>query len=274
MSQNPDIKINIDEVLELDYLVKDVNRDVVNISEDPSGSLEFGYISKETAVFDPPSSGTYKFDIQGQEYVIKVTEIPQTSLGTVEDFESGDISEYTKDVDNFSIISSPVQEGSYSLSGTDNGSGTPVRSTDSYIWSDNLDNVPSRGWEFAYDWYFVGGDDANSEAQAVIFCLQDSNSYYYAGSHNNNEMYIYKVKNGTIEKSERKSVNNYDPDSWYTGKVQIGSSSISFEDSVNSTSVSISDSEWNKGWFGFVVGENDPITSEVVFDDVRVTQQL
>jgi len=201
------------------------------------------------------------------------TGIPNTQVGKIDDLEDGDIAEYQQDTARFSIDDATVNQGSFALSGlAGNGTGTPINSNDSFIWSDNIDNVPSRGWEFTYDWFFAAGGGG---AQAVVFCVQDDLNYYYAGAHNDNINYIYKVKDGSVEKSATGGVNNYDPRVWYKGEIQIDSSTISFTDLNNNNTVSIDDSEWDTGWFGWVAGEySSGSGAETIFDDAEVTREL
>jgi hypothetical protein len=73
------ITMNVDETLELDYLVEDISNDTINVKDEPSNfSTEIGYIRKEIGVFDPPGAGTYQLEINGQTIEIKVTNIPDS----------------------------------------------------------------------------------------------------------------------------------------------------------------------------------------------------
>lgn len=71
------IKMDVDETLELDYLVEEVSRDAVTIYKEPSGLSE-SYYSTDTYVFDPSGTGTFQLDINGQTIEIEVTDIPDS----------------------------------------------------------------------------------------------------------------------------------------------------------------------------------------------------
>jgi hypothetical protein len=73
------IKMNVNETLELDYLVEEVSRDIVTINKS-QGSVSDNYISKEKYIFDPQSTGTYELDINGQIIEIEVTDIPDSGV--------------------------------------------------------------------------------------------------------------------------------------------------------------------------------------------------
>jgi hypothetical protein len=73
------IKMNVNETLELDYLVEEVSRDIVTIDKNPSG-LSDHYISEEKYVFDPSGTGTYKISLKNQVIEIEVTDIPDSGV--------------------------------------------------------------------------------------------------------------------------------------------------------------------------------------------------
>lgn len=86
------LKINVNDIIELDYLVEEISSNAVTVNNDPSGSLPNKYISKDTYVFDPPESGTYELEINGNTVEIQVTDFL-----TLDSFEDSNISEYTVD---------------------------------------------------------------------------------------------------------------------------------------------------------------------------------
>lgn len=200
-----------------------------------------------------------------------------TNVGVIDGHEDGELAEYQQDTGQFSISSSQVFDGTYSASGVAaGGTGTPYNSPDSFIYSTNLDsgNYPGRGYEFTWDWYFNGIGQGH---QAVIFCVQDANNYYYAGAHNNQGNYVVKVKNGSVAKQTTVSAASgiYDPQTWYEGTVQIRSGgTIEYFDNNSSQNPSITDTEWDSGGFGWVAGGTDGSSVETFFDDARVTASL
>jgi hypothetical protein len=86
------IKMDVDETLELDYLVEDVSRDIVNINKNPNG-LSKSYYSTDTFVFDPSGTGIYEIEIKNQVIEIEVTDIPDSVLyqwDFIDNFSQGD----------------------------------------------------------------------------------------------------------------------------------------------------------------------------------------
>jgi hypothetical protein len=73
------IKMNVNEKLELDYLIEEVSRNTITVNKDPNGST-INYVSKEIGVFDPQGTGTYELDINGQIIEIEVTDIPDSAI--------------------------------------------------------------------------------------------------------------------------------------------------------------------------------------------------
>jgi hypothetical protein len=75
------IQMDINETLELDYVIEQITNDVVEISSEPSAdALSLSYISKETSVLNPTETGTYEIDIDGQVIEIEVTDIPDSGI--------------------------------------------------------------------------------------------------------------------------------------------------------------------------------------------------
>lgn len=73
------ITMNVNETLELDYLIEEVSRDTITVSKDPKGS-NINYVSKETGIFDPQGTGTYELNIDGQTIEIEVTDRPENGV--------------------------------------------------------------------------------------------------------------------------------------------------------------------------------------------------
>lgn len=71
--------MNVNDVLELDYLVKEISRDEVTVNKNPNGS-NVSYISKEVSVFDPNGTGKYEIEINGQIIEIDVYEVPDSGV--------------------------------------------------------------------------------------------------------------------------------------------------------------------------------------------------
>lgn len=98
---------------------------------------------------------------------------PSSPDKTVDDFEDGDISEYSGDTGNYSVQTADVHGGNQALEST--STGTPffnIRSTS------GLDNYPEAGDSFHW---WVNSDTGDGGTQARIagkFGLQDASNYY------------------------------------------------------------------------------------------------
>jgi hypothetical protein len=94
------IRMNVDETLELEYLVEQISDDTISITDEPtSGSSSVDYIATQKGVFNPSETGIHKLDINGQTVEIDVIDIPdsvvlQFDAGT---YSTGD-SAWTDDV--------------------------------------------------------------------------------------------------------------------------------------------------------------------------------
>jgi hypothetical protein len=75
------ISMNINETLELDYLVEDSSKDIINITGEPNNAnSSINYVKKHFGIFNPPEVGTYTLDIKGQIIEINVTDIPESGI--------------------------------------------------------------------------------------------------------------------------------------------------------------------------------------------------
>lgn len=75
------ISMDINETLELDYVIEQITNDVVEITDEPSpDALSLTYISREASVLNPTEPGIYKLDIKGQTIEIEVTDIPDSGV--------------------------------------------------------------------------------------------------------------------------------------------------------------------------------------------------
>lgn len=75
------ITMNADETLELDYLVEQVSDDAIGVASEPDNvSTSIDYISTRTGVFNPPDTGTYQLNINGQTIKIEVIDIPDSAI--------------------------------------------------------------------------------------------------------------------------------------------------------------------------------------------------
>jgi hypothetical protein len=103
------IKMDVSETLELDYLVEDVSRDIVNINKNPNG-LSKSYYSTDTFVFDPSGVGIYEIDIKDQVIEIEVTDIPDSGVSY---YEFEDDSDTTTATDSWGTNDGTISGAAY-----------------------------------------------------------------------------------------------------------------------------------------------------------------
>lgn len=84
------IRMNVNDTLELDYLVEKVSRNAIDVANEPNNvSTSIDYISTETGIFDPPDTGTYQLNINGQTIEIEVNDITDSAVlnTTADDYD-------------------------------------------------------------------------------------------------------------------------------------------------------------------------------------------
>lgn len=84
------INLDVNNILELEYLVEEISDDSINVMSGDSSDL--GYLSRNKAILNPSSTGTYELEINGKIVEINVTDIPSSvELQYYGDrFETGD----------------------------------------------------------------------------------------------------------------------------------------------------------------------------------------
>lgn len=71
--------MNVNDTLELDYLVEQISDDTIDITSKPTtNSYSMNYVNRRTGIFDPTETGTFQLDINGQVIEIEVTDIPNS----------------------------------------------------------------------------------------------------------------------------------------------------------------------------------------------------
>lgn len=142
------ISMDISEKLELDYLVEQVSDNTIGITSEPNNvSTSINYIRKHAGVFDPPDTGTYKLDINGQIVKIDVTDIPDSGIAR---YNFDDDSDATLATDSWNNNDGSISGASYS---TDSQVGTH-----SLLFDGTDDVVDSTGIQLdAADSFTVGG---------------------------------------------------------------------------------------------------------------------
>jgi hypothetical protein len=151
MSQT--IHMSLNDTIELDYLINQINNNAIDVTSRPSeNSYELDYARKEYGIFNPTETGTFQLNINGQIIEIEVTDIPDS---VVENFEDGDIAEYSGDTGSFSVVQDRAFDGSNALySNANYGRISSVSGLNSY---------PSAGDEIWWYTYIASGGDRVSQ---------------------------------------------------------------------------------------------------------------
>lgn len=112
----PDITMNVDDTLELDTIIENSSRAKEPITITDGKDYNLSGFQTHTGVFDPQSSGDYTIKINGQKLTIKVNESIKIPNTTIDDFEDGNISEYSESGSGNAFVDSFGYIGSNSLS--------------------------------------------------------------------------------------------------------------------------------------------------------------
>jgi hypothetical protein len=188
------ISMNVDETLELEYLVEQISGDTISITDEPtSGSSSVDYIATEKGVFNPSETGIHKLDINGQTVEIDVIDIPDSVINRwLTDEGSGStLADDRGGVDgsiNGATWISGDYIGGYALDfdGTDDYVGLSGLSTETgaRTWLTTLDlssDITSRETPIALGSGGVGGQSAfrigvSGTNEAEFFVYDDSES--------------------------------------------------------------------------------------------------
>lgn len=83
------ITMNVDNTLEMDYIVQQISDDAVEVKSEPTNnSYSINYLNRKVSVFNPMETGTYKLDINGQTIEIEVIDIPNSVVSRDPDNDS------------------------------------------------------------------------------------------------------------------------------------------------------------------------------------------
>lgn len=244
------INLDVDGVLELEYLVEEISDNSITVQSGDASDL--GYISRDVTVLDPSSTGIYKLEINSQIVKVQVFDI-------IDNFNDGSMNEYSiegGDGTNFvyETQSSVVYDGEYAarLQAKDSGGTTYISS------SSGLDNYPTTGDIISYQNYLEP-----ESISGFMFGVQDANNRYrvqlWDGS-NGDLFSLYKRSNGSLETLAEK---NLDPPTqeWLNIRVEWGETGDIIANLYDSTgsfidSISGTDTEYSDGGIGMTIAEN------------------
>lgn len=208
-----DILIDLNDTLELDTIIKKW--------DDPSSPLNSGQdedkfnisgIQTNTTILDPKESGTHTLDINGQTLKVKVTN-PNKITEYIDNFEDGSISEYNGDTNNFTVDSTRVWNGEYSLRCTSNNSDIITDTT-------NLNVKPTQDEIIRY-YYSIESISSDDRDHVAIFCSNigandgvPNNGLFARFNPSDNRVGIGERSGGTSYNRKNKSWNP-ETKTWY-----------------------------------------------------------
>jgi hypothetical protein len=263
------ISMNINDTLELDYLVEQIDDSTIDITDEPSkNSYSLDYGRKQFGIFDPTDTGTYKLDINGQTIEIEVTDIPDSGADHQWNFVSGSgttVNDQNGSLDaNFSGLSWGGSAGAGDtfglLDGVDDSAdlgSTGV--TELSHWTEN-----GKGTTLMW----INPDDSTN-AQGVFGAGSPGASLVGFGTQIFNGNFRAFLSNGTSNTVLSSSINTDEWQAW--AAVADGSDFIWYKATpgnnyditqVDSESVKTTTDSWtNNPYFGF-----DPTASDRYFD--------
>jgi hypothetical protein len=191
------IRMNVNDTLELDYLVEEVSDSVVSFNKNPNGKSDT-YVSRNSYIFDPNGTGTYEFDLKGQTIEIEVTDIPDSGVARWT-FDDADTQSGTA-IDTWN-----------SNVGTINGATTGISGQYNQAYSfDGVDDVVTATIA-NFDIYSVSlwvkpEDDISSginDAQQGLVSKDNGSDGFFAGWLDDNGALRFGTNNGNIKSSKK-----------------------------------------------------------------------
>jgi hypothetical protein len=174
-------------------------------------------------------------------------EADSTDSTVVDDFEDGDLSEYTFDrgSSGASVVTSPTHSGSYAL-----------QFAEDYveaISTSGLDIYPAEGDTFSF-WVRASGGANNIN---VTWGVQDHNNRYYAKLYpSDGKFYLFTYKDGSGSSQDGDSGLAISQDAWYEIEIDWatdGTQTATLYDSSGSqlSQISMTDATWSSGGIGY-----------------------
>jgi hypothetical protein len=265
------LSMNVNETLELDYLIEENSDNTINIIDNPDSYTD-NYITTKSYIFDPDGVGTYKLDINGQIIEINVSKFPSS---TIDDFEDGSLSEYN------TPSGSPNEGGSYSItnaisavSGSNVLKGTTPGDSGYYAFgSDSLSNIPQQGDKFRF---FQRNDTNNSTNSGALIGYQDNNNFIRIGinTYSGSNIRIDVVSNGGNVNNSSSSFSHAKKKfyevrgKWKTDNTIMAKvGEVGFNEGDEITSVSITDNTYQSGGWGWSIGSHFASSGVEVYYD-------
>ncbi len=199
--------------------LSDIDADEVDGHHLSVGSSKPGSPATGTLFYDTDGEGVHYYN--GSSWV-QITSTAHT--GAIDDFESGDLSGWTGDTADFSIITSPVAQGTYSLQGDS--------ADTSYITSSGL-TTPDQGDTFRWYTRSPNGNVASGGGAGwnrVSFAVQGSpgnslpnNAYAVQWDWSDDTVHLEKISSGGVSELSSASNVGYAQDEWWECRVDWAS---------------------------------------------------
>lgn len=167
----------------------------------------------------------------------------RTSSDLIDNFEDGDIAEYTGAKSPFSVQSNTVFDGNNALKGV------ATTKTSSIISTAGLDNYPAQGDTFEV----YQRDGRKIGLGGALFGVQDINNFYLVQFNSNAQDLRFFVKDGGSFTRLASQSTTISADVWYRLEIDWGSTiTVSqFDGGTLEASVSVTDSTYTSGGIGF-----------------------
>jgi hypothetical protein len=178
------ITMNVDDTLELDYLVEQINDNTIDVTGQPNGaSFSLDYGRKQFGIFDPSDPGIYTLDIDGQTVEIDVYDIPDSAVLRLKFNDETDTTtaidsegDNNGSINGATYTSSNVQEGSHALKFDPNNSAyvsvpsDPVMDVSDF-WISTW--IYPRAWGGEFDGIVTRGQQSSS---SPLFGIRESDT--------------------------------------------------------------------------------------------------
>jgi hypothetical protein len=179
---------------------------------------------------------------------------PAHAASVLDDFEDGDIDEYTGHTSNYTVEQSSELEGSYRL-----------KCSDPY---DQLASTSTHGRGYRYEYRFIAGSGSGSKP-GLMTCIQDGSNpvegcYWLQPDVPNDKLILYVRENGSGERLEAVYVSSgLSEGTEYRGALELRSDTVKgiLYDANGNQLVStgeISDTTHSDGHYGFYTGAGQP----------------
>lgn len=183
----------------------------------------------------------------------------------VDNFEDGDIAEYSGDTGQFGNTTNVVKDGSYALKGTTSGNPYGISSTS------GLSNYPQAGDKFS-TWMRVASSSSGAQPEIQYAAQSETdlpNGYRVELDVANDEIKLKRVDSNGATTLDNASV-TLSEDTWYRVEVDWGSDGSHtvtiYESGSSIKSLSASDKTFTSGGFGVIVNSNTGSSTTAYWD--------